>query len=106
MATTNFSEHMPNVKYAKKIKENVDILVSVVGAIMNPDEAEKIIADGCADLVALGRPLAADPNWPIKALEGRPEDIVPCIRCLQCLSLIHIFLVSRSCRSCLRLENR
>lgn len=84
MATTNFSEHMPNVKYAKKIKENVDILVSVVGAIMNPDEAEKIIADGCADLVALGRPLAADPNWPIKALEGRPEDIVPCIRCLQC----------------------
>lgn len=84
MATTNFSEHMPNVKYAKIIKENVDILVSVVGAIMNPDEAEKLIADGIVDMVALGRPLAADPNWPIKALEGRPEDIVPCIRCLQC----------------------
>lgn len=84
MATTNFSEHMPNVKYAKVIKQNLDILVSVVGAIMNPDQAEKLIADGIVDMIALGRPLAADPDWPIKALEGRSEDIVPCIRCLQC----------------------
>lgn len=83
-SSTNFTEHMLNVKYAKAIKENVDILVSVVGAIMNPDEAEQILADGAADMVALARPLVADPNWPIKALEGRPEDIVPCLRCLQC----------------------
>ncbi len=84
MATTNFSEHMPNAKYAKIVKENVKIPVSVIGAIMNPEEAEKLIADGIVDLVALGRPLAADPEWPKKAREGRPEDIVPCIRCLQC----------------------
>lgn len=83
-ASTNFTEHGLNVKYAKAIKENVDILVSVVGAIMNPDEAERILAEGAADLVALARPLVADPDWPIKALEGRPEDIVPCLRCLQC----------------------
>lgn len=83
-ASTNFTEHGLNVKYAKVIKENVDILVSVVGAIMNPDEAERILAEGAADMVALARPLVADPDWPIKALEGRPEDIVPCLRCLQC----------------------
>lgn len=82
--SSNFTEHMLNAKYAKVIKENVDILVSVVGAIMNPDEAESLLADGVCDMVALGRPLAADPDWPVKALEGRPEDIVPCIRCLQC----------------------
>ncbi len=84
MATTNFSEHMPNAKYAKIVKENVNIPVSVIGAIMNPDEAEQLIADGIVDMVALGRPLAADPEWPKKAREDRPEDIVPCIRCLQC----------------------
>jgi len=84
MATTNFTEHMLNVKYAKIVKENVHILVSVVGAIMNPEEAEKLIADGIVDMVALGRPLIADPDWPIKAMEGRAEDIIPCIRCLQC----------------------
>ncbi len=83
-SSTNFTEHMLNAKYAKIIKENVDILVSVVGAIMNPDEAEQLLADGIADMVALARPLVADPDWPVKALEGRPEDIVPCLRCLQC----------------------
>lgn len=83
-SSTNFTEHMLNVKYAKVIKENVDILVSVVGAIMNPEEAEQLLVDGAADMVALARPLTADPDWPVKALEGRPEDIVPCLRCLQC----------------------
>jgi 2,4-dienoyl-CoA reductase-like NADH-dependent reductase (Old Yellow Enzyme family)/thioredoxin reductase len=83
-STTTFEEHMPNVKYAKIVKQNVKIPVSVVGAIINPDEAENLIASGDVDMVALGRPLVADPEWPKKALEGRPEDIVPCIRCLQC----------------------
>ncbi len=84
MTTTNFSEHMPNAKYAKIVKERLEIPVSVVGAIMNPEEAEQLIANGIVDMVALGRPLAADPEWPRKAREGRPEDIIPCIRCLQC----------------------
>ena len=83
-STTNFSEHMPNAKYAKVVKEDLDILVSVVGAIMTPDEAEQLIANGVADMVALARPLTADPDWPVKALEGRTEDIIPCLRCLQC----------------------
>lgn len=84
MATTNFKEHMPNAKYARIVKENVSIPVSVIGAVMNPWQAEELIASGTVDLVAFGRSFIADPDWPNKAKEGRVEDIVPCIRCLQC----------------------
>ncbi|WP_158372822.1 FAD-dependent oxidoreductase [Cellulosimicrobium cellulans] len=84
MATTNFEEHMPNVPWAAEVKRNVGIPVSVVGAVMHPDEAEALIAGGVVDMVALGRPLIADPEWPRKAQEGRADEIVPCIRCLQC----------------------
>ncbi|WP_110932044.1 oxidoreductase [Paenibacillus bouchesdurhonensis] len=84
MAPTIFKEHMPNVEWAAEVKRNVSIPVTVVGAIMNPTEAESIIAEGKADFVALGRPLIADPFWPQKAKEGRDEDIVPCLRCQYC----------------------
>ena len=84
MATTNFKEHMPNVKYARIVKENINIPVSVVGAVMNPYEAEELLASGTVDLVAFGRSFIADPDWPNKAKDGKAEDIVPCIRCLQC----------------------
>ncbi|MFT0848923.1 FAD-dependent oxidoreductase [Actinomycetaceae bacterium L2_0104] len=84
LATTNLAEHAPNARWAREVKRNVKIPVSVVGAIMSPTEAEEIISSGSADLVALGRPLIADPQWPRKAQEGREDEIVPCIRCLQC----------------------
>jgi 2,4-dienoyl-CoA reductase-like NADH-dependent reductase (Old Yellow Enzyme family)/thioredoxin reductase len=84
MATTNFEPHMVNVHWATEIKEKVHIPVSVVGAIMTPQEAEGIIASGKADMVSLGRILVADPQWGKKALENRSEDIVPCIRCNYC----------------------
>ncbi|MEH7493138.1 FAD-dependent oxidoreductase [Neobacillus niacini] len=84
MAPTIFKEHMPNVDWAAEVKKHVNIHVSVVGAIMSPQEAESIIAEGKADFIALGRPLIADPFWPKKAKEGRDEDIVPCLRCQYC----------------------
>ena len=84
MATTPFDPHMVNVHWAAEIKKNVHIPVSVVGAIMTPEEAEEIIATGKADMVSLGRILVADPNWGKKAFENRSEDIVPCIRCNYC----------------------
>ncbi|WNM26630.1 FAD-dependent oxidoreductase [Demequina capsici] len=84
MATTNFEPHHPNAAWAAQVREAVSIPVAVVGAVMNPDEAERLIADGAVDMVALGRPLIADPDWPRKAQEGRGGDITPCIRCLQC----------------------
>ncbi|HEL2383802.1 TPA: FAD-dependent oxidoreductase [Streptococcus suis] len=84
MATTNFSPYMPNVKWAEAVKEKVSIPVSVVGAVLSPEEADDLIASGKVDMVAFGRSFVADPYWPKKALEGRPEDIAPCLRCLQC----------------------
>lgn len=87
MATTHFEPHMVNVHWAAEIKKQVHIPVSVVGAIMSPEEAEEIIAAGKVDMVSLGRILIADPHWAKKALENRSEDIVPCLRCLYCFHI-------------------
>lgn len=84
MATTNFEEHMPNVKWAQEVKKEVRIPVSVVGAVLSPKEANDLIKDGKVDMVAFGRAFIADAYWPKKVLEDREEDIVPCLRCLSC----------------------
>ncbi len=70
-----------NVWAAEAVKKHVKIPVIASGSINLPDLAEKILADGKGDFIGLGRPLWADPEWPRKAIEGRPEDIRPCIRC-------------------------
>ena len=84
MATTNFEEHMPNVHWAQKVKDEVDIPVSVVGAVLSAKEADELIASNKVDMVAFGRSFIADPYWPRKIIENREEDVVPCLRCLQC----------------------
>lgn len=84
MVTTNFSDRLVNVKYAQEVKKNINIPVSVVGAILNPEDANRLIEEGRVDLVGIGRAFLADPDWANKAKENRGEDIVPCIRCLQC----------------------
>jgi 2,4-dienoyl-CoA reductase-like NADH-dependent reductase (Old Yellow Enzyme family)/thioredoxin reductase len=70
-----------NVWAAEAVKKEVKIPVIASGSITHPELAEKILSDGKGDFIALGRPLWADPYWPQKAMEGRPEDIRPCIRC-------------------------
>lgn len=84
LVTTNFEEHMPNVKWASEVKKEVNIPVSVVGAVLSPGEADELIASGKVDMVAFGRAFLSDPDWPNKAINDMDEDIVPCIRCLQC----------------------
>ncbi|MBW1799736.1 MAG: FAD-dependent oxidoreductase, partial [Deltaproteobacteria bacterium] len=66
---------------AEAVRKEVDIPVIASGSITSPDLAESIMAEEKGDFIALGRPLWADPYWPQKAMEGRPEDIRPCIRC-------------------------
>jgi len=66
---------------AAQIKEVVDIPVFVVGRINDPVQAEQIIANGYADVVALNRALIADPDWANKAREGRVDEIRKCIAC-------------------------
>lgn len=70
-----------NVWAAEAVKKEIKIPVIASGSINLPELAESILADGKGDLIGLGRPLWADPEWPLKAMEGRPEDIRPCIRC-------------------------
>jgi NADPH-dependent 2,4-dienoyl-CoA reductase/sulfur reductase-like enzyme len=78
-------EYQPgfNVWRAKKIKEVVGIPVIAVGRFTDPSLANEVIARGEADLVAFGRQYLADPDFLIKAREGRPEDIRKCIACNQ-----------------------
>jgi NADPH-dependent 2,4-dienoyl-CoA reductase/sulfur reductase-like enzyme len=70
---------------AAAIKEAIhgEIPVMVVGRIKDPIMAEKIIKEGKADFVVMGRPLLADPELPNKAKEGRLSEIRKCIACNQ-----------------------
>ena len=85
----------PNVHLAEKIKAAVSVPVASLGAISTPEQAEEILRDGRADLVAMARALLADPAWPKKALSGRRDDIIPCSRCLECLGRVAVFLPLR-----------
>jgi 2-enoate reductase len=76
-----YQEHGCMVDMAARAKEVVKIPVIAVGRLEVPELAEKVIEAGKADMVALGRGLLADPYWPVKASEGRAEDIRPCIGC-------------------------
>ncbi len=76
-----YQEHGCMVDMAEKVKKVVQIPVLTVGRLGIPELAEKIIEEGKADIVALGRALLADPDWPIKVQEGRIEDIRPCLGC-------------------------
>jgi len=79
-----YSPDMTFTDYSKAIKNAVSIPVAVVGKIMTPEEAEQVLAEGKADAVVIGRASIADPWWAKKALDARPEDIVPCILCGRC----------------------
>jgi 2,4-dienoyl-CoA reductase-like NADH-dependent reductase (Old Yellow Enzyme family)/thioredoxin reductase len=69
------------VYLAEEIKKVVSIPVITVGVIREPEFAEKVIAEGRADFVAIGRGLIADPEWAQKAKEGRHNEIRKCISC-------------------------
>ena len=66
-----------------RIRSNAGLPVPVVavGKLGYPDLAEKALRDGFCDMVMLGRPLLADPEWPNKAYAGKVGEICPCIGC-------------------------
>ena len=72
--------------YARRIRAAIDVPVISVGQIRWPATAEKAIADGDTDLIALGRPLLADPDWVNKARLGNELDIRPCTSCNYCVT--------------------
>jgi 2,4-dienoyl-CoA reductase-like NADH-dependent reductase (Old Yellow Enzyme family)/thioredoxin reductase len=73
---------------ARALRQSVGIPVSVAGRITDPRVAERVLADGDADFVSLGRALHADPDWPVKVRDGREAEITPCVGCLTCSDLL------------------
>jgi 2,4-dienoyl-CoA reductase-like NADH-dependent reductase (Old Yellow Enzyme family)/thioredoxin reductase len=74
---------------AAAIKKALQIPVMAVGRINDPWTADNIIAKEMADLVCIGRGLMADPEMPIKAQEGRFDEIRTCIACNTCMQSIY-----------------
>lgn len=82
-------KHWPD--QAADFKQALKIPV-ICASIHDPVLAESVVAEGKADIIGLGRQLFADPEWPNKVAENRPEEIVRCKRCytcvIRCLALI------------------
>ena len=82
-----FLEHGCNVHFAADIKKAVpEMLVSTHGGIDDPQMMEDIISEGRADIIEMGRGILADQFFPEKAVSGREDEIVPCLRCSSCLA--------------------
>jgi len=85
----------PFVDLGARIKEVVGIPVITAGRITEPLFAERILQDGRTDMVGMARQLVSDPEWPVKAAEGRFSDIAPCIGCNVCLQNLFARTISR-----------
>ena len=68
-------------KYARLIKEAVNVPVIMAGRMDNPDMALQSLEDGDCDIISLGRPLLADPDYCRKLRCGKVDEIRPCISC-------------------------
>ena len=66
---------------AKAVKEKFNKPVITTGNIRNPKIAEKILEDGDADLIGMGRGLIAEPEWVNKVESGREDELRKCISC-------------------------
>jgi len=75
-------------------KAGYSVPVITAGKIPMPDFAEEIIKEEKADLIGLGRPLLCDPDWVIKAQEGKEEEIVKCIYCNHCSEVNDLMILT------------
>jgi 2,4-dienoyl-CoA reductase (NADPH2) len=74
--------------HAREIRKAAGVPVIAVGPVRWPDVAERALAAGDVDMVALGRPLLADPDWPRKAIAGDVAAIRPCTNCNWCFDQV------------------
>ncbi len=89
---------MPYMPFIKTLRERLNgVPLMALGRITDPAEADGILARGEASLIALGRPLVADPAWPRKAAEGRTWDIRYCLSCNTCWGAIIMMHVPIAC---------
>lgn len=85
-STYNFSEHEPYcLQFAEAFKKRgIKALCAPIGGFQNPDDMDRFIAEGKTDLICMARAFICDPEFNKKLVQGRGEDIVPCIRCDRC----------------------
>jgi len=83
-----------NLPLSRMIKKAVNVPVMCAGGL-DIELSEQAVRDGQTDLLAIGRGLFADPELAVKLMEGREEDIRPCIRCNVCM--VRLFVGSLSC---------
>ena len=84
MHPSNFQPHGANLEYAAQIKKHVKTPIASVGGFSIPEEMERALEDGKADIISVGRGLMADPFMPKKLLTGLRGEVISCIRCLEC----------------------
>jgi len=83
--------------YLADMRKAVKVPLGVAGSLNNPDDAERILRDYGFDYADLGRVLFADPEYPNKVMEERPEDIRRCLRCCEC---IHALIENHTAVEC------
>lgn len=98
MVPSMFHPYGVNVDFAAKIKAAVKTPVAVVGGLDDPKLMDTVLADGKADVIALGRSLIADWDLPKKLAAQQQEDVTPCIRCNHCISESFVPYVKYSSR--------
>ena len=72
------------VPLAEEVKKLTNVPVIAVGRL-DLELGERILEEGKADLIAIGRHLMADPDLPNKVAEGRLDEVIPCIGCMECI---------------------
>ncbi|MDG2532146.1 FAD-dependent oxidoreductase [Sphingomonas sp. HITSZ_GF] len=86
--------HGPRTPYVDRIaalgRHAPGVPLGALGLITDPNEGERIVRDGLADLVMLGRPLVTDPAWGLKAEAGREAQIRYCVGCNTCWHMINV----------------
>jgi 2,4-dienoyl-CoA reductase-like NADH-dependent reductase (Old Yellow Enzyme family) len=93
-----FGPPVPYMHYIKELRHRLNgVPLMALGRITDPAEADGILARGEASLIALGRPLVADPAWPRKAAQGRTWDIRYCLSCNTCWGAIVMMHVPIAC---------
>ena len=80
---SNYTKPGFNAANAKRIRAAVSVPVCVVGRVNDPAVAERILLEGDADLVGIGRQSLADPEFPTKVKDGRLSELICCTGCMQ-----------------------
>jgi 2,4-dienoyl-CoA reductase-like NADH-dependent reductase (Old Yellow Enzyme family) len=89
--TDGHTPHRPGalLEHAARVRRELGVPVIAMGRL-TPEAAEQALADGAADVIAMGRPLIADPDLPNKLLAGRRDRVRPCAYQYKCIGSIFL----------------